>query len=192
MPAIPAVHVAMASPSRRRRATQRAQSALHVPVHQHTSSPCTSCTSPRHPEAVTMPLRPSRPTHHNLPTKHRFPRSFSETGAVSRDSTSHRHHLLAPWTQRIVPPCTATHDGQSSPTRCTLDRVHPFSYKPKRPSGTLPFLPFSPSPFSLTSPVTLPGSRRNATTEARRSCGRSTAVGEVAVDRTPATPSALL
>jgi hypothetical protein len=121
MLAIPAIHVAMASPSRRRRTAQRAQSALHVPVHQHTSSPCTSRTSPRHPEAVTMPLRPSHPAHHSLPTEHQFPCSFSETGAVSRGSTSHRHHLLVPWTQRIVPPRTAAHDGQSSPTRHTLD-----------------------------------------------------------------------
>jgi hypothetical protein len=35
MPAIPAVHVAMTSPNRRRRAAQRAQSVLHVPVHLH-------------------------------------------------------------------------------------------------------------------------------------------------------------
>jgi hypothetical protein len=126
MPAIPAVHVAMASPSRCRRAAQRAQSALHVPVHQHTSSPCTSRMFPRHPEAVTMPLRPSHPVHHSLPTEHHFPHSFSETGAVSRDSTSHRHHLLVPWTQRIMLPRTAAHDGQSSLTRRMLDRAHPL------------------------------------------------------------------
>jgi hypothetical protein len=67
------------------------------------------CTAPRGHHDVALP---SYPVHHSLPTEHRFPRSFSETGEISRDSASHRHHFHVLWTQLTVPPRTAAHGTQ--------------------------------------------------------------------------------
>jgi hypothetical protein len=103
-------------------------------VHPDLAWPRSSRTPARHPEAVMIPPLPSPPVHHSLPTEHQIPCSFSETGPLSRDSASHRHHLPIPWTQLTVSPRTAAHGTQWRPSPVHHRPTRSVSINTREPS----------------------------------------------------------
>jgi hypothetical protein len=170
-------------PVKRRRAVQSAQSMPLVPVHPHLVQPLSSRTPAWHRAADAMPPSPCLAVHRHAPTAHRFTPRHSENCRAPAEPPSHRHSPPVPWTQHTMPPRTAAHGTQWSPSQVHYGPNPADSIKLGTPSGSLPSLPFAPlHSHSSAGPRRSEAEMNPSLENSRASVRSSTATVKVAVD----------
>jgi hypothetical protein len=145
-----------------------------IPVHPTLVWPRFACMLARHQARSTAPPPPSAleltPDRTGPETDHTLP----ELPRVPARPSRHRHPRMLPCTQCTVPPRTATHGAQWSPTQaCPRPSLH-RQIKGEASSRSHPSPSFAPplSPLICrTSPA--PGREGNATGEREQRRGRS-------------------
>jgi hypothetical protein len=155
----PTVRRTPTMPGKRCRAAQSARSVPPFQCDHAPSSPALHAHRHGIEPSMRRHPRPAPRCTKTTPTAHRFTPRRSKNRRAPAEPPSHRHRPPVPWTQHTMPRRTAAHGTQWSPSQVHHGPNPADSIKLGTPSGSLPSLPFAPSPFSLICRTSPPCSR---------------------------------